>query len=99
MADRQNVPSAVLITGCSSGLGAQMSRTLAAAGYRVFAGMRDVASKNAAPARTLRDWAETEGAQLEVVEIDVTSTVSVQGAVAMAHSLQEEAPCDTLGEP
>lgn len=74
-------PQTVLITGCSSGFGALMSRTLAAAGHRVFAGMRDIASKNAEAARTLRAWADEHGARLDVVEIDVTDHASVDAAV------------------
>ena len=82
MTAHSNAPSIVFITGCSSGFGALMSRTLAAAGHHVFAGMRQVASKNAEPARTLRSWADERGARLDVVEIDVTDPASVEAAVA-----------------
>jgi len=75
-----NPSQTVLITGCSSGFGALMSRTLAAAGHHVFAGMRDVASRNAEQARALRAWADERGARLEVVEIDVTDQASVEAA-------------------
>jgi NAD(P)-dependent dehydrogenase (short-subunit alcohol dehydrogenase family) len=74
--------SVVLVTGSSSGFGALIVRTLAKQGHRVFASMRGMASRNAAPAAELRAWAEQEAAQLEVVEMDVTSEASVNACVA-----------------
>jgi NAD(P)-dependent dehydrogenase (short-subunit alcohol dehydrogenase family) len=57
----------VLITGASTGIGRATAERLAEAGWMVFAGMRDVADVPA-------------GAQ--AVELDVTSTESVESAVA-----------------
>jgi NAD(P)-dependent dehydrogenase (short-subunit alcohol dehydrogenase family) len=71
----------VFVTGCSSGFGALMSRTLAAAGHHVFAGMRDVAATNAGPARQLKSWAEAQGVRLDVIDVDVTDQASVDAAV------------------
>lgn len=67
----------VLITGCSSGIGAAAARLFAAAGYRVFASMRR-------PDRTsaLRDEATHAGWQLTTPALDVTSQSSVDMAVA-----------------
>lgn len=75
---------AVLITGCSSGFGELIAKTLAADGHQVFASMRDVGGRNAESARRLQEWAAAEGAQLRVVELDVTDDESVRRAVAQA---------------
>lgn len=71
----------VLITGTSSGFGKLTAHTLAKKGYTVFASMRGVSAKNAAPAGELRAWAEREGVKLHVVELDVTDQASVDEAV------------------
>src|SRR5689334_6013601 len=69
------VAHTVVVTGCSSGFGELIVKTLAASGYRVFATMRDVESRNAPAARALRE------ANLEVLELDVTSDSSVERAI------------------
>ena len=66
-------PTAV-VTGASSGFGRLTAQTLAAAGWRVYATMRNIAGKNAAAAGALRD------AGISVVELDVTSDASVDAA-------------------
>ena len=66
----------VLITGASSGFGRETAETLIRAGHRVYASMRDPKGKNRSRADALRAL----GA--EVVELDVTSTDSVEQAVA-----------------
>lgn len=73
-----------LITGCSSGFGDLIARTLAADGHRVFATMRGVQSRNAAAAESLRRWAREQDLALEVLELDVTDDDSVNRAVAHA---------------
>ncbi|MFI5732309.1 SDR family oxidoreductase [Kribbella sp. NPDC051587] len=65
----------VLISGASSGFGALTARALADAGHTVYAGMRDLAGRNAGPA------AEATEAGLRVVELDVSSESSAQQAV------------------
>jgi len=65
----------VLITGASSGFGRDTAQTLARTGHRVFATMRDPQTKNLDQARTLR------AQNIEVVELDVSSDVSVERAV------------------
>lgn len=66
----------ILITGTSSGFGRDTAQTLAKAGHRVFASMRDIAGRNRARAEALR----AEG--LHVVELDVTDDASVERGVA-----------------
>lgn len=66
----------ILITGASSGFGRDTTETLARTGHRVFASMRDANGRNKAHADALR----AKG--IDVVELDVTSDVSVERAVA-----------------
>jgi NAD(P)-dependent dehydrogenase (short-subunit alcohol dehydrogenase family) len=68
-----NTQTAV-VTGASSGFGRLTARTLAAAGWRVYATMRNVSTKNAERAAELR------AAGISVVELDVTSDASVDAA-------------------
>lgn len=69
-------PRVVLVTGTSSGLGLLTAVELARRGARVFASMRD--TSRAGP---LREAAAAAGADLDVVELDVTRTASVEAAV------------------
>ena len=66
----------ILITGASTGFGRDTAETLARAGHKVFASMRDPEAKNRAHADALR------GQNIEVVELDVTDSQSVDRAVA-----------------
>ena len=71
----------VLLTGSSSGFGLLAAKTLAAKGHTVYATMRNINGANAGNARALRDWAKTNNAKIEVVELDVTSDASAQNAI------------------
>ena len=66
----------ILVTGASSGFGRDTAETLAAAGNKVFAGVRDITGRNRAIAGELR----AKG--IEPVELDVTDDASVTAAVA-----------------
>lgn len=66
----------ILITGASTGFGRDTAETLAKAGHRVFASMRDPQGKNREHADALR------GQDIEVVELDVTNFHSVDRAIA-----------------
>src|SRR2546425_8776688 len=72
----------ILVTGSTSGFGRLTVETLARQGYRVFAGMRAAAGKNAPAAEALRTLAEREQLALHIVEIDVTDDASVERAIA-----------------
>ncbi len=66
----------ILITGASTGFGRDTAETLARAGHTVFASMRDPEAKN----RALADALRAQG--IEVIELDVTDSQSVDRAVA-----------------
>ncbi len=70
------MPKTILITGASTGFGRATAETLVRAGHTVFASMRAPQGKNREHAVALHAL----GA--EVVELDVTSTSSVEKAVA-----------------
>ena len=68
--------SAVLITGCSSGIGLETALAFARRGDATYASMRDPAR-----ATRLREGAEAEGLPVEVLALDVTDEASVSAAV------------------
>jgi NADP-dependent 3-hydroxy acid dehydrogenase YdfG len=70
----------ILITGTSNGFGKDAATTLAAAGHRVFATMRDLDGRNRAKAEELR----SKG--IEVLELDVTNDGSVSAAFKTLYS-------------
>jgi NAD(P)-dependent dehydrogenase (short-subunit alcohol dehydrogenase family) len=71
----------VIITGASSGFGLITAKNLAIQGYKVFAAMRNTKSKNAFSATSLLHWAAEKSYYIDVVDMDVTSDVSVKTAV------------------
>jgi NAD(P)-dependent dehydrogenase (short-subunit alcohol dehydrogenase family) len=73
------------VTGANKGIGLEVARRLAAAGYKVWLGARD-AQRGTAAADALRG----EGLDVDWLEIDVTSDDSV--AVA-ARTVAARAPC------
>lgn len=75
-------PRVVVVTGASSGFGDLMVRRFAAAGLRVFAGMRAIGGRNAERAAALTGWAGELGHSVTPVELDVTSEDSVAHAIA-----------------
>ena len=70
-----------MITGASSGLGAQFARTLAGAGAAVV-----LASRRLERLKALRSEIEGEGGDAHVVELDVTDHGSIRSAVAHAET-------------
>lgn len=71
----------IIVTGSASGFGLLTVQTLAQKGHTVYATMRNVKTKNAGAAQSLRDWAKENNAVIKVVELDVTSDESVHKAV------------------
>src|SRR5260221_2332304 len=71
----------ILVTGSTSGFGRLTVEPLARQGYRVFAGMRAAAGKNAPAAEELRALAQREQLALHSIEIDVTDDASVERAI------------------
>ena len=70
-----------LITGASSGLGAQFARTLARAGAAVV-----LAGRRVERLKTLRSEIEGNGGDAHVVGLDVTDVTSIRSAVAHAET-------------
>jgi NAD(P)-dependent dehydrogenase (short-subunit alcohol dehydrogenase family) len=75
-----------VVTGTSTGIGFAASQLLAQSGYRVFAGMR-----NLAKAQPLRDAAAR--LPLDVIELDVTSQASTDAGFAQVNT---HGPVDVL---
>src|SRR5258706_10740687 len=73
----------ILVTGSTSGFGRLTVEPLARQGYRVCAGMRAVAGKNASAAEELRALAQREQLALQIIEMDVTDDASVERAIAV----------------
>jgi len=70
-----------LVTGASSGLGAQFARTLSRAGAAVV-----LASRRVEKLKELRAEIQSEGGDAHVVSLDVTTLGSIQSAVAHAET-------------
>jgi NAD(P)-dependent dehydrogenase (short-subunit alcohol dehydrogenase family) len=70
-----------LVTGASSGLGAQFAKTLAKAGAAVV-----LASRRVDKLKDLCAEIEAEGGDAHAVQLDVTNTASIKAAVAHAET-------------
>lgn len=70
----------VVITGCSTGFGREAAERFARGGDRVYATMRNVGEKNRQVAEDLRALVQSQGIDLRVLELDVTSDASVAAA-------------------
>ncbi len=70
-----------LVTGASSGLGAQFAKTLAKAGAAVV-----LASRRVDKLKDLCAEIEAEGGDAHAVQLDVTDTASIKAAVAHAET-------------
>ena len=86
------MPSVVLISGTSTGIGRLAAKTLAGAGHPVYATMRNLTGANARAARTLESLAAEQKLPLKTLEMDVCNSNSVQRAVDIV--LQEQGRID-----
>lgn len=71
----------ILITGCSSGFGYNAAKHFAQKGHSVYATMRNCTSKNEQKANELIAFGKSNGLNLNVLEIDVTSDESINLAM------------------
>lgn len=71
----------VLVTGAGSGLGRAIVLSLARAGHRVYASMRDIRQKNRTRVDALLELARQESLLLEILELDVLSETGCRAAV------------------
>jgi NAD(P)-dependent dehydrogenase (short-subunit alcohol dehydrogenase family) len=81
MSNDERARKVVLVTGASEGIGRQIALTLAARGYRVFAGIRASRGRNATRVAELERLAAAGGVTLEIADMDVTDEASVVAAV------------------
>ena len=71
----------VVVTGASGGFGRLIAETLARTGYRVFATMREIHTRNAPIAAEIAALAQREALSLQILEVDVTDEESVARAI------------------
>ena len=75
------IQQVALVTGSSSGMGRLIAETLARSGYKTYASMRNVESRNAAVAKELQALAGSENLPLHVLDLDITDGNSVEQAI------------------
>ena len=83
----------ILVTGASRGIGRLTVKSLAQAGHKVFAGMRELQGRNEAIACELADWARENNLTVEPIELDVANEVSVNAAI---ERVEKQRPIDIL---
>jgi len=71
----------IVVTGASSGFGRLSAEALALAGHTVYASMRDTDGRNASQVEAVGYFANDNGVDLRIVDMDVQSQVSVYVAV------------------
>jgi NAD(P)-dependent dehydrogenase (short-subunit alcohol dehydrogenase family) len=71
----------ILVTGASSGIGALSVRALALAGHTVYAGIRQMETRNATAVADLTRYGADHQVDLQAVELDVISQDSADAAV------------------
>lgn len=83
----------IVITGSGSGFGRLAAQTLAKAGHRVYATMRNIKGKNEKNAAALKAWAQQNEVSLSTLELDVSSEAS---ASAAAFIMEKEGRVDVV---
>ncbi|MER6980831.1 SDR family NAD(P)-dependent oxidoreductase [Streptomyces carpinensis] len=71
----------ILVTGASSGIGALSVRALALAGHLVYAGIRQIATRNATAVADLTRYGTDHQVDVHAVELDVSCQHSADAAV------------------
>jgi len=71
----------ILITGAGSGMGLHTAQTLALAGHKVYAGIRDPNGRNSHKSNKLREYVESHGKAIEIVDLDIHIEDSCELAV------------------
>ena len=82
--------SVILVTGAATGIGQLSARSLAEAGYTVYASMRDIKGRNADRAQKERTYAQSHHVNLHIIELDVTSQESADLAVQTILAEQDQ---------
>lgn len=80
-AKTMNDKKVVLVTGAGSGIGRAVARVLASAGHCVYASLRLGTKAGQGRAEEWASWADQEGVDLHVVELDVLSETSCRAAI------------------
>lgn len=61
----------VLITGAGSGMGLHTAQTLALQGHKVYAGIRDPEGRNTHKTEALKEYVESNGKSIEILDLDI----------------------------
>ncbi len=84
----------IVVTGCSSGFGELVAKDLAKKEHRVYATMRSIDDRNKSKAQALRTFAQEQGVDLRVIELDVCSDESADAAAEIVKA--ESGPADVV---
>lgn len=76
-----NKQLAVLITGAGSGMGLHTAQTLALKGHKVYAGIREPNGRNSHKSKALKEYVESNGKSIEIVDLDIHLQDSCHNAV------------------
>jgi len=84
----------IVITGTSSGFGFLAAKTAAKEGHKVWATMRNTKGKNATKKNELETFSKEKNLNLQVLDLDVTSSKSVTAAIEKI--VEEDGKIDVL---